>query len=527
MLLHSKATTIQRWFRRLRSRAVSSTDVDVQYSPVFDVVQDKEEQDAVMRRRRLKAELARQEILKELERESAKVAGSGNNIPADIAPAAEPTPSPALPTPARDGADPVDVADQADDADSVHYEEDFEEFESDAAECWEPEDTDLVPAAGPQEISDEVECTNDQDLPSHGAAAPAADVGLVDAVVVRQPDPPPLVEIQPKEPYREAEPPVSSPSQRHQSIVPDPKPVHTKRSSAADGSKPTAVAISAEARSGERILSTLPTAPSQEPDAASQSVSRILSYLKSVEQAPVQIQSPLAHQPSVFDDVKQKILATQLELNQKTKTITALQSELNRQRDASKKDLEEHQKTSRSQLALQRKEYETIVKRHLSFIDNILAEKESLSAKTLELTEKVTTLERQFHHKSVAMEEAHLRNLNQQKEIWQAAEKVKRDKWIQERTKIIKEQTVQGLEPEIQKLIATQKSQLRQAEENYREGLNREKNSLMESFQSQLNQLREKHVAERQKACEEEREFARQRYVKQLEREEMEVGRSW
>ncbi|ORY43010.1 hypothetical protein BCR33DRAFT_268237 [Rhizoclosmatium globosum] len=44
----------------------------------------------------------------------------------------------------------------------------------------------------------------------------------------------------------------------------------------------------------------------------------------------------------------------------------------------------------------------------------------------------------------------------------------------------------------------------------------------MDSSQQQLEQLREKMIAERQKACEEEREFARQRYQKQLERDEME-----
>jgi 5-azacytidine-induced protein 1 len=44
--------------------------------------------------------------------------------------------------------------------------------------------------------------------------------------------------------------------------------------------------------------------------------------------------------------------------------------------------------------------------------------------------------------------------LKQQREMWQATEKIKRDKWIQEKTKLIKDQTIQGLEPEIQKLIS-------------------------------------------------------------------------
>lgn len=52
------------------------------------------------------------------------------------------------------------------------------------------------------------------------------------------------------------------------------------------------------------------------------------------------------------------------------------------------------------------------------------------------------------------MEEKHLHEIKQQKELWQASEKIKRDKWIQEKTKVIKDQTIKGLEPEIQRMIA-------------------------------------------------------------------------
>jgi hypothetical protein len=106
--------------------------------------------------------------------------------------------------------------------------------------------------------------------------------------------------------------------------------------------------------------------------------------------------------------------------------------------------------------------------------------------------------------------------------MWQAAEKIKRDKWIQEKTKIIKDQTVQGLEPEIQKLISQHKVQLRHCEERSSDALAKEKQNLLDQHSRQLEALSSKHVTDRQRACEEEREFARQRYIKQLERDEME-----
>ena len=112
----------------------------------------------------------------------------------------------------------------------------------------------------------------------------------------------------------------------------------------------------------------------------------------------------------------------------------------------------------KSQLTLQRKEYETIVKRHLSFIDKLLTEKEELSKKSEELTNEVKNLEKRFCDKSKSIQDHHEHDLKQQREMWQAAEKIKRDKWIQEKTKAIKDQTVKGLEPEIQRMIAVSKN---------------------------------------------------------------------
>lgn len=43
----------------------------------------------------------------------------------------------------------------------------------------------------------------------------------------------------------------------------------------------------------------------------------------------------------------------------------------------------------------------------------------------------------------------------------EAAEKLRREKWIKEKTQEIKEITVKGLEPDIQKLIAKHKAEIK------------------------------------------------------------------
>lgn len=59
-------------------------------------------------------------------------------------------------------------------------------------------------------------------------------------------------------------------------------------------------------------------------------------------------------------------------------------------------------------------------------------------------------------------------------------------------------------------------------EETLRQEFGKDKELLLDQHQRQLTNMRDRIVGERQKACEEEREFARQRYQKQLERDDLE-----
>ena len=53
----------------------------------------------------------------------------------------------------------------------------------------------------------------------------------------------------------------------------------------------------------------------------------------------------------------------------------------------------------------------------------------------------------------------HALELTKQKEVAIATEKLRRERWVAEQSKKIKEMTVKGLEPEIQRLIAKHKAE--------------------------------------------------------------------
>lgn len=54
----------------------------------------------------------------------------------------------------------------------------------------------------------------------------------------------------------------------------------------------------------------------------------------------------------------------------------------------------------------------------------------------------------------------HTLELTKQKEVAVATEKLRRERWVAEQSKKIKEITVKGLEPEIQRLIAKHKAEV-------------------------------------------------------------------
>jgi hypothetical protein len=224
----------------------------------------------------------------------------------------------------------------------------------------------------------------------------------------------------------------------------------------------------------------------------------------------------------VFDGVKSKMITQQIELEEKSRSLDFLKKELKKLKDAMKDQTSQYRKDMKSKLSLQRKEYETIIKRHLSFVDKLLGEKEQLTTKCQNLGDDVKNMERMYKQKIKELEEHHSKDIKQQKEMWLASEKVRRDKWIQTKEKQIKDNTIKGLEPEIQKMLSQHKLQIKQLEESYQERLIKEKQLMLDQHQHQMEQLRDKISSERQRACEEEREFSRQRYMKQLERDEME-----
>jgi 5-azacytidine-induced protein 1 len=60
----------------------------------------------------------------------------------------------------------------------------------------------------------------------------------------------------------------------------------------------------------------------------------------------------------------------------------------------------------------------------------------------------------------------------------QAAERARREAWQLEKTREVKELTIRGLEPEIQRLVAKHKAELREVNQQKQEELRRQREEL-------------------------------------------------
>ena len=64
--------------------------------------------------------------------------------------------------------------------------------------------------------------------------------------------------------------------------------------------------------------------------------------------------------------------------------------------------------------------------------------------------------------------------VRRQWEVWVQAERARREQWVADKTKEVKEATVRGLEPDIQRLIARHTQEMRRLEVSVREEARRE-----------------------------------------------------
>ncbi|XP_008048683.1 centrosomal protein of 131 kDa [Carlito syrichta] len=214
------------------------------------------------------------------------------------------------------------------------------------------------------------------------------------------------------------------------------------------------------------------------------------------------------------------MLRLKLEVEEKRQAMVLLQKALAQQRDLTVRRVKETEKELSRQLQRQREHYEATIQRHLAFIDQLIEDKKVLNEKCEAMVAQLRQEDQRCQARVAQAQEQHELEIKKLKELMSATEKVRREKWINEKTKKIKEITVRGLEPEIQKLIAKHKQEVRKLRSLHEAELLQSDERASQRYLRQAEELRAQLEQEKEALGQQERERARQRFEHHLEQEQ-------
>uniref|UniRef100_A0A8D2EUC1 Centrosomal protein 131 n=1 Tax=Theropithecus gelada TaxID=9565 RepID=A0A8D2EUC1_THEGE len=214
------------------------------------------------------------------------------------------------------------------------------------------------------------------------------------------------------------------------------------------------------------------------------------------------------------------VMRLKLEVEEKKQAMLLLQRALAQQRDLTVRRVKETEKALSRQLQRQREHYEATIQRHLAFIDQLIEDKKVLSEKCEAVVAELKQEDQRCTERVAQVQAQHELEIKKLKELMSATEKVRREKWISEKTKKIKEVTVRGLEPEIQKLIARHKQEVRRLKSLHEAELLQSDERASQRCLRQAEELREQLEREKEALGQQERERARQRFQQHLEQEQ-------
>ncbi|XP_005453716.1 centrosomal protein of 131 kDa isoform X3 [Oreochromis niloticus] len=225
------------------------------------------------------------------------------------------------------------------------------------------------------------------------------------------------------------------------------------------------------------------------------------------------------------------MMRIKLELEEKKRTVNMLQTALAQQRELTIRHVKETERELSRNFQLQKEQYESTIQRHLTFIDQLINDKKALSERCEGVVGELKQVDQKYTKKIAQMQEQHemvwqilgplCEEIKKLKDLMSATEKIRREKWIDEKTKKIKEITVKGLEPEIQKLISKHKQELKKLRTLHEAELLQADDRAAQRYVRQCEELRQQLEKEKEEQCQRERELAKQRYEKQLQEEEV------
>ncbi|KAG8469848.1 hypothetical protein KFE25_006303 [Diacronema lutheri] len=173
----------------------------------------------------------------------------------------------------------------------------------------------------------------------------------------------------------------------------------------------------------------------------------------------------------LYSGVKAKMASLKQQLADESTRAAQLELELAAARAESARRVAEAEGAAASRVEAAKGEHELAIARHLGFIDRLLADKTELARQVEALNAQSSALETKFEARLRARDEAASREVRRRAEALAVSDRAKREQWMAAKAKEIKELTIRGLEPDIQRLIEKHREEVRTLSEATRAGV--------------------------------------------------------
>ncbi|CDW83907.1 5-azacytidine-induced protein 1 [Stylonychia lemnae] len=220
---------------------------------------------------------------------------------------------------------------------------------------------------------------------------------------------------------------------------------------------------------------------------------RLLIFLEQSKEEFLQHSVPanLIHQQTSLSDLIIKEKELELKFSKSQIEHLKIQSEeaINDQKEKYQQEAEE----------IKRQMVEKLEK-SLNTIENLIKDKSVLQGKVEDQHSKIKTLQQTNEKIKLEMQETYFRDLKKEKEQWQVQEKIRKEKWEQEKRQEIKQGTFQQLQPTIQSILDKNKEDMRNLQEQQQEELKQQRDIICSEYEKKIEQLRLKYIEEKEES---------------------------
>jgi 5-azacytidine-induced protein 1 len=246
-------------------------------------------------------------------------------------------------------------------------------------------------------------------------------------------------------------------------------------------------------------------------------LNELLSYLDSVESTLASdfVLPDLKDAEMLHEQVYSRISELEATLAETQRRESEVRAELLKILSSSSKEKTDLKDRLAKRLDSQKSKYDEAIKRHQALLDNLIREKEELARQCGHLAKKAVIARQEAMRREKEMQEEAAKAIAQQRELAIAQERARLNKVLEQKAREIKEDTVKGLEPQVQSLIAKQKREIETIKTGHEEALRIAKVAADERYEEERQHLLEQLDRDRKS----ELELAEERLQKQLERE--------